>query len=100
MAVVGRWGAVAGFLGVGGFLWLGSRFGDTPRVTGFFAVLAGVTLFMFGQRLHEHDDEWVTDNNGQRIAVGQGHHVFWIQIRWWGLLVGAGGMVSLVTSVG
>lgn len=101
MLIFGGWGSVAAM--VAGLAWLGlsqKLFGD-GRIFGFFVLMFGVALAAFGQFLHSTDVSVEVDptTGGDRL-IRHRHHLFWISLRWWGLLLVCLGLSAVVRGGG
>ena len=67
------------------------------RVSSVFTVLLATAVGVFGHYLHENDTMTVVDpTNGQPTLVRNKHHVFWISVRWWGLLFMTLGVLGVI----
>ncbi len=88
MIVFGGWGSIAGMLGLVGISTvLGDRVGP---------LIGGLALIAFGQWLHTNDvHEELDPGTGQMAVYRKKHHVFWVPMRWWGVLFTMAGVAAL-----
>lgn len=91
--VYGGTGAIVGLLGAAGAYWLVDQVNPYANKTAI--VLAGLVLAAVGYVANRTDAVWQPRHDPSRDAVvKERHHVFWINIEWWGAVVVAFGLFS------
>jgi hypothetical protein len=97
--IFGGWGSVVALLGLGAWLRLTEAVTDSPTATWLSVLVGGVGVVMFGQWLHDNDFQVISDDDGRPVATLQRrHHLFWITVRWWGVIVVAVALIGLATA--
>jgi hypothetical protein len=92
--------AVAMFVGaaLGAAVGITGQDGDYP--VGLALILAGVGTWFLGIRMNRNADRHLVDPaTGEAVIVRGGHSLFFVPVRWWGLLMVVVGALLLVTGV-
>ena len=98
MIIFGGWGSIVMVVALGGGLALSNSVFGEGRISNFVMALLGVGIFLFGQFLHNEDAATVVDPaTGDTKTVRKRHHLFFIPVRWWGVLAIVGGLWGTVS---
>jgi hypothetical protein len=96
MIIFGGWGPIAALFASGAFMWLVSTVSTSDIATGIGMMICGGATYLFGTWLNQNDVmELVDPQTQQPVVIRNRHHVFWISLRWWGVLFAIAGMATL-----
>jgi hypothetical protein len=86
--------------GVGAALGIEGQNGDYP--VGLALLVAGVGTWFLGIRMNRNADRHLVDPaTGETVIVRGGHDLFFVPVRWWGLvMIGAGALLIVNGVVG